>query len=145
MNYQKSARTTLVVGTLLLIAANPVWANVAQDAQENAEAVQQTASAGMASGGDEMKAAVEDTPAVEAEPSGLDIPMDGSSLEAWNQSMEKVKEVGGPKEYGQLQDAFDYLLMFDIGAKNDPATLASRLNGLTGNEILKRVAYRKGK
>jgi hypothetical protein len=141
MNYQKSARTTLVVGTLLLIAANPVWANVAQDAQESAEAVPHS----IASGSDEMKAAAEDALAVEAEPSGLDIPMDGSSLEAWNQSMEKVKEVGGPKEYGQLQDAFDYLLMFDIGAKNDPATLASRLNGLTGNEILTRVAYRKGK
>lgn len=145
MNYQKLARAALVVGTLFFVATNPAWANAGQDAQESADAAQKAVPVGPAGGSDEMKAAAEDALAGTQEPTGLDIPMDGTSLEAWNQSMEKVKEVGGPKEAARLQDAFDYLLMFDVGAKNDPATLASRLNGLTGNEILQRVMYRKGK
>lgn len=82
-------------------------------------------------------------PAEAVEPTGLDIPMDGSSLEAFEQSMEQVRETGSEKEYLQLKDAFDYLLFFDIGAKNNPEVLASRLDGLTGNEILKRVKYRR--
>ena len=146
MNNRKLAQATLVVGTLFFLTlTTPAWANAAQDPQEGAEAAQEADSAGLVSEGDETEAAIADAQDSQAEPTGLNIPMDGTSLEAWNQSMEKVKEVGGQREYNRLQDAFDYLLMFDIGAKNNPATLASRLNGLTGNEILKRVAYRKGK
>ena len=159
MKTQKMAHATLLIGGLFFLTANSVWANAEQDVQESVEAAQQEASAGLVSAGDEMQATAEEMQApveemqVESEdaqdgteePTGLNIVMDGSSLDAWNQSMEEVKEVGGPKEHAQLQDAFDYLLMFDIGAKNDPETLASRLDGLTGNEILKRVRYRKAR
>lgn len=78
-----------------------------------------------------------------AEPGGLDIVMDGSSLEAFEQSLEEVRKIGGEQDYLSLKAGFEYLLIFDIGAKNDPAILASRLDGLTGKEILARVRYRR--
>lgn len=80
---------------------------------------------------------------VEEEATGLNIVMDGSSLEAFNESMEKVKETGSENDYKRLQDAFSYLLVFDTGARNNPKTLASRLDGLTGHQILERVKYGK--
>jgi hypothetical protein len=74
---------------------------------------------------------------------GLNIIMDGSSLEAYEQSLEKVRETGTEGEYQSLKDAFKYLLLFDLGAQGDPEILASRLNGLTGVEILSKVKYRR--
>jgi hypothetical protein len=70
---------------------------------------------------------------------GLNIIMDGSSLEAYEQSLEKVRETGTAAEYRSLKDAFDFLLVYDIGAHLNPEILASRLNGMTGVEILSRV------
>ena len=78
-----------------------------------------------------------------AEATGLDIVMDGSSLEAFERSMEEVRKTGGEKDYQSVKAGFEYLLVFDIGARNDPEILASRLDGLTGNEILSRVRYRR--
>jgi len=74
---------------------------------------------------------------------GLDIIMDGSSLEAYEQSLEKVRETGTETEYQSLKGAFDYLLVFDLGANRDPKVLASRLDGLTGVEILTMVKNRR--
>jgi hypothetical protein len=145
MKHQKIARTTLLVGTVLLLMLNSAWASAQQDAIETAatEQVESTVDAVTGSNDEEASTAGEEAgPA--AEP-GMDIPMDGTSLETWNASLEEVKEVGGIKAYNRIQDAFDYLLMFDVGAKNNPEILASRLNGLTGAEILKRVAYRRGR
>ena len=136
MKHQTIARTTLIVGTVLLLTANSAWSSVTQEAAEAADTDQPVAAVEAVS--DEDKAGSE--PEVQERP-GMDIPMDGSSLEAWNASLEKVKEAGGPKAVGQIQDAFQYLLTFDLGARNDPALLASRLNGLTGSEIVKRVGY----
>lgn len=138
MKDQTIARTTLIVGTVLLLTANSAWSSMAQEAVETTEPDKPVVAVD-AVNGDENAGT---KPAAEV-PAGMDIPMDGSSLEAWNASLEKVKEAGGPKAVGQIQDAFDYLLMFDIGAKNDPATLASRLDGLTGSQIVKRIGYGK--
>ena len=74
---------------------------------------------------------------------GLNIIMDGSSLEAYEQSLEKVRETGTEAEYQSLKSAFEYLLVFDLGAGGDPKVLVSRLDGQTGEEILARVKYRR--
>jgi len=74
---------------------------------------------------------------------GLDIVMDGSSLEAYERSLESVRETGTESDYQSLKDAFKYLLLFDLGAQGDPEVLASRLDGLTGEEILSKVKYRR--
>lgn len=139
MKKVQSQYATWLLGTLFLLAAPQIWATADEDAVQ-----EMTAAAEPAVEAAETDAAA----AAEAEgPTGLNFPMDGSSLEAWEASMARVEELGSARERLQLQDAFDYLLMFDLGSRNDPATLAARLDGLTGNEIIERVKYgqRKGK
>ncbi len=77
------------------------------------------------------------------EATGLDIVMDGSSLEAFEKSMERVKETGSEADYKSLEGAFDYLLFYDLGAQNNRGKLAARLDGKTGYEIIDRVKWRK--
>jgi len=72
-------------------------------------------------------------------PRGLDIALDGSSLEAFDKSLEKVKKTGSESDYTTLESAIDYLLLYEIGARGDRAKLASRLDGMTGQEILDKV------
>lgn len=84
----------------------------------------------------------EPEPAYVAPPSdryGMEIPLDGSSLEAWERSLVSVKAHSTPEDYNVLTSAIEYLLMFDLGARRDPATLAKRLNGLNGYQVVDRV------
>ena len=80
-----------------------------------------------------------------AEATGLDIVMDGSSLEAFEKSMEQVKETGTAEEYRALESAIDYLLIYDLSAKRNMEKLIERLNGRTGHEIIKRVGWGKSR
>ncbi len=73
---------------------------------------------------------------------GLDRVMDGSSLEAFERSLDLVKITGSVGEYTSLLDAIEYLMIYDIGARNDREKLAARLDGLTGYEILAKVNWR---
>ena len=74
---------------------------------------------------------------------GLDIVMDGSSLEAFEKSMERVKETGSESDYKTLEGAVDYLLLYDLGAQRNREKLASRLDGKTGHEIINKVKWRR--
>jgi hypothetical protein len=73
---------------------------------------------------------------------GLERAMDGSSLEAFERSLELVKITGSVGEYTSLLDAIQYLLIYDLGAKRDRAKLAARLDGVTGHDILAKVKWR---
>ena len=79
------------------------------------------------------------------EATGLDMIMDGSSLEAFEKSMEKVRETGSEADYKSLKGAFDYLLFYDLGARHNREKLAARLDGKTGYEIIDRVKWRKSR
>jgi hypothetical protein len=72
---------------------------------------------------------------------GMSIPVDGSSLEAFESSMEKIKAETTEKEFTTLQNALDYLLIYDLGARRNKEKLASNLDGLTGAEIVERVQW----
>ena len=74
---------------------------------------------------------------------GMDIPLDGSSVEAFDKSLARVKEYASPKDYTTLVNAIDYLMVYDLAAKRDKAKLVSHLDGLTGHEVIDRVAWRK--
>jgi hypothetical protein len=74
---------------------------------------------------------------------GMDMPLDGSSLEAFEQSLEKVKANTSEANYTTLRNAIDYLLMYDLSARRDKTKLAANLNGLTGNEVVDKVSWRK--
>ena len=90
---------------------------------------------------------IEPTPEPAAEElkysAGMYVPVDGSSLEAFNNSLEKIKEQTRIPEYTTLTGAIDYLMVYDLSAKKDRARLAKNLDGLTGAEIVDRVEWRK--
>ena len=101
------------------------------------------ASTGTTSAGE---SAANEAAAVEIEPwegDGMEIPLDGSSLEAFEASLARVKAHSTPEEYSGLVNAIDYLLIYDVGANRNRTMLASRLDGLTPVEVMQRVKYRR--
>jgi hypothetical protein len=74
---------------------------------------------------------------------GLEIPLDGTSLQAFDQSLIRVKAYSEPEQYQSLLKAIDYLMVYDLSAHGDRAKLAANLNGLTGYEVLGKVGWRK--
>lgn len=73
----------------------------------------------------------------------MDIPLDGSSMEAFDVSLARVKAYATPEQYQGLLGAIDWLLTYDIGAEGDYEKLVSRLDGVTPTQIWKRVNWRK--
>ena len=91
----------------------------------------------------ESAAVTEVSPEETGGPSGLEIPMDGSSLKAFDESLAKVKRTGSETDYTTLENAIDYLLLYDIGVNRDREKLAKKLDGMTGREILEKVNWRR--
>lgn len=89
--------------------------------------------------------ATTDAPVVEIEPwdgDGMDIPLDGSSMEAWNRSMARVRAHTDEASFTTLENAIGYLLTYDLSAKKNMDRLIKNLNGLTGYEIVGKVRWR---
>jgi hypothetical protein len=87
--------------------------------------------------------AVDVAPSVEPwEGDGMEIPLDGGSLEAFENSLARVKAHTSPENYTTLVNAIDYLMVYDLTAKRDRAKLASNLDGLTPNEVIAKVIWR---
>ena len=74
---------------------------------------------------------------------GMDIPLDGSSLQAFDASLARVKAHTSAANYTTLINAIDYLQFYDLTAKRDRAKLAANLNGMTGYQVLEKVNWRK--
>jgi len=74
---------------------------------------------------------------------GMDIPLDGTSLEAFDKSLARVKAHTSPESYTTLVNAIDYLLVYDLASKGDKSTLASNLDGMTGKQVVDQVKWRK--
>ena len=74
---------------------------------------------------------------------GMEIPMDGSSREAWERSLARVKAHSKESTYTTLENAIDYLLVYDLESRGNFDTLISRLDGQTGYEIIARTNWRK--
>jgi len=74
---------------------------------------------------------------------GMEIPLDGSSLEAFEAGLAMVKRHTDEDNYITLQKAINYLLVYDLGAKRDRAKLAARLDGLNGYQVIGKVGWRK--
>lgn len=123
MKHYKIAITGLVAIPVVFLAVFSAWAEPEQ-------------------AGDEITTSIEEVNTSE-EATGLEIIMDGSSLDAFEKSMERVKETGTEVEYKSLKGAIDYLLIYDIGARNDLERLAARLDGVTAEEVVSRVKWRK--
>jgi hypothetical protein len=74
---------------------------------------------------------------------GMEIPLDGSSLEAFERSLARVKAHVSEARYTTLNNAIDYLLFYDLSAGGDLEKLAANLDGLTGYQVLQRVGWRR--
>ncbi len=72
---------------------------------------------------------------------GMQIPVDGTSLEAFDQSLATIKTKTTKDEFTTLTNAIDYLMVYYIEAKRDRAKLAAYLNGKTGEEVVALVKW----
>lgn len=86
----------------------------------------------------ESPGAGNDTEAV-ADGTGLDRPLDGTSIETFEAGLEKIREEAAPEDYKRLKSALQRLLFYDVGARNDRRLLYQRLDGMTGNQIIERA------
>ena len=119
-----------------LLACVAVYANA-----DNIEEPQAAAEAGAeavkeAASDDEVRAAPEMS-------AGMYIPLDGSSLAAFDQSLEKIKEASTPADYETLTGAIDWHLMYDLAVSRDREKLARKLDGATGADVI--GSTRRGK
>jgi len=74
---------------------------------------------------------------------GMDIPLDGSSLEAFNKSLARVEAHTNPSSYTTLINAIEYLVVYDLSAKRDRTKLAANLDGMTGRQVINMVSWQK--
>lgn len=74
---------------------------------------------------------------------GMDIPLDGSSLEAFNRSLARVKAHTNPSSYTTLVNAIEYLVVYDLAARRDRTKLAANLDGLTGRQVIDKVSWQQ--
>lgn len=132
MKQYKMASAVLITVPMFFLVTFSVWAEP-EPAGEEASATS----------AEEIAPADTVDTVVVAETTGLDIVMDGSSLEAFEKSLEKVRKTGSEADYKSLKAAFEYLLFYDLGAQRNREKLAARLDGTTGHEIIKKVRWRK--
>lgn len=74
---------------------------------------------------------------------GMEIPLDGSSLEAFETSLARVKAHTSRASYATLENAIEYLLVYDLAANRDRAQLAARLDGLTPYQVVQKVGWKR--
>ena len=74
-----------------------------------------------------------------ADGTGLDRPLDGTSIDTFEAGLAKIREEASPEEYKRLSTALQRLLFYDVGARKDRQLLYQRLDGMTGNEIIARA------
>ena len=74
---------------------------------------------------------------------GLALTLDGSSMEAFDASMARIKRHTDEASYKSLDSAVGYLLVYDLEARGDKGILITKLDGKTGYEVLDMVGWRK--
>ena len=134
MKQNRIANAVLITIPLVFFATFSAWAEQEQTSKEAALATAEKSA---------PADAIDSAEAAEA--TGLDIVFDGSSLQAFDKSLEQVKETASPADYKSLEGALDYLLVYDLGAQRSREKLAARLDGKTGNEIIDKVQWRNSK
>ena len=74
---------------------------------------------------------------------GLALTLDGSSVEAFDASMARIKRHTDEASYKSLDGAVGYLLVYDLEARGNKEILITKLDGKTGYEVLEMVGWRK--
>ena len=133
MKQHQKAYGILITTLLFLLAGVPVSAQPDSAGEgDSSPAVEEVAEAG-ANQGEEAR-----------EVTGLDLVLDGGSLESFEKGLEEIKETSTSNEYLMLEKSIQYLLFYDLTANRDMEKLAERLDGLTGRQIMEKVSKRRG-
>lgn len=74
---------------------------------------------------------------------GMKMPLDGTSLAAFDASLAKVERNTSPDNYKALTNAIDYLMIYDLSARGNREKLAANLNGQTGFQVVGKVRWRR--
>ena len=72
----------------------------------------------------------------------MDQPVDFSTPENVEISLQKVKDQEGEKAYKTLNSAMQYVLFYDLSLRNDKEKLYKALDGSTPKEIIARMSKR---
>ena len=70
----------------------------------------------------------------------MDQPLDGSSVELFEQGVEKVKAEATGEEYAKLSSALKYLLYYDLSVGHNKEKLYKKLDGKTPDEVIAKTA-----
>ncbi|MDX1555256.1 MAG: hypothetical protein R3212_04455 [Xanthomonadales bacterium] len=143
------AQGAITVAWLVLLVAlsAPVFAQApetAQAAEPAAEAAGTDPESPDESAPSEADAASDpDAPPKPQRSPGMYLPFDGSSIEAFEGSLDTIKGDVTDAEFVTLLNALDYLLVYDLGARGDPELLYKRLDGKTPDDVLSMVKWRQ--
>jgi hypothetical protein len=66
-------------------------------------------------------------------------PVDFSSAEAVEKSLQNIREKEGDKAYKKLNGAMQYLMVYDLSVKNNKEKLYAQLDGMTPEQIIAKV------
>ena len=69
----------------------------------------------------------------------MDQPVDFSSPENVEKSLEDIRQQAGERSVKKLTSAMDYMIFYDLEVKRDKDTLHKKLDGKTPNEIIAMV------
>ena len=72
----------------------------------------------------------------------MDQPVDFSTPENVEKSLQKIKEQEGEKAYKSINGAMQYILFYDLRISSDKEKLHKALDGSTPNEIIARMNKR---
>ena len=89
----------------------------------------------------EPAAGLNEKPATPKFGAGMQIPVDGTSLDAFDKSLADIKTKTTKPEYTTLSNAIDFLMVYYIDARRDRTKLAALLNGMTGEQIVAMVKW----
>ena len=130
---------TLGLLAALAFCLNSAFASTTEQATPNETS--EPASAAVSPPVAEPAAPASEKPAAPKFGAGMQIPVDGTSLEAFEQSLADIKTKTTKPEYTTLSNAIDYLMVYTIEAKRDRTKLAAYLNGKTGEQIVDMVKW----
>lgn len=68
--------------------------------------------------------------------------LDGSSQDAFKESLAKVKAEATDQEYAQLENALGMMRSYDMAIRSNPDLLAARVNGKSPAEVVQMVKER---
>lgn len=75
----------------------------------------------------------------------MDQPVDFSTPEAVEKTLQNIREQEGEGAYSNLKGAMSYILYYDLSLRNDRAKLHAKLDGQTPNQIIADMKRRTGR